>query len=44
MSLSQLWQNQGRRTEARGLLAEVYNRFTEGFDITDLREARVVHV
>jgi predicted ATPase/DNA-binding winged helix-turn-helix (wHTH) protein len=40
MSLSRLWQQQGKPGEARQLLAEVYTWFTEGFDTTDLREAR----
>ena len=39
MSLSRLWQQQGRRTEARGLLAPIYGWFTEGFDTADLQEA-----
>ena len=42
MSLSRLWQAQGRRDEARTLLAEVYGWFTEGFDTADLREARAL--
>jgi predicted ATPase len=42
MSLSQLWQRQGRRDAARQLLAEVYGWFTEGFDTADLQEARVL--
>ena len=40
MSLSRLWQRQGKRAKARPLLAEVYNWFTEGFDTSDLQEAR----
>jgi hypothetical protein len=39
MSLSRLWQQQGKREEARKLLAEVYGWFTEGFDTADLQEA-----
>jgi predicted ATPase len=39
MSLARLWQRQGKRTEARQLLAEVYGWFTEGFETADLREA-----
>jgi predicted ATPase len=39
-SLSQLWQQQGKRAEAHTLLAEVYDWFTEGFDTADLQEAR----
>ena len=42
MSLARLWQRQGRRDEARQLLAEVYGWFTEGFDTADLREARAL--
>ena len=42
MSLSRLWQAQGRRDEARALLADVYGWFTEGFDTADLREARAL--
>jgi len=39
MSLSRLWQRQGKRAKARPLLAEVYNWFTERFDTADLQEA-----
>ena len=42
MSLSRLWQQQGKPEEARQLLAEVYTWFTEGFDTADLREARAL--
>jgi len=42
MSLSRLWQYQGRRTEARTLLAGVYGWFTEGFATQDLREAKAL--
>jgi class 3 adenylate cyclase len=38
-SLARLFAEQGRRTEAQGLLAPVYGWFTEGFDTVDLREA-----
>ena len=38
-SLARLWRDQGKRAEARGLLAPVYAWFTEGFDTPDLREA-----
>ena len=41
-SLSRLWQQQGKRAEARQLLAEVYGWFTEGFDTPDLREAKAL--
>ena len=40
MSLSRLWQQQGTSDQARQLLAEVYNGFTEGFDTVDLQEAK----
>jgi predicted ATPase len=39
-SLARLWRAQHRVEEARGLLGSVYGRFTEGFETTDLREAR----
>jgi predicted ATPase len=42
MSLSRLWQQQEKCTEARQLLAEVYGWFTEGFDTADLQEARAL--
>ncbi|MBN1813877.1 MAG: AAA family ATPase, partial [Anaerolineae bacterium] len=40
MSLCRLWQEQGRREEARRRLADVYDWFSEGFDTPDLQEAR----
>ena len=40
MSLSRLWQQQGKRDEARALLAPIYGWFTEGFDTADLQEAK----
>ena len=42
MSLSRLWQRQGKRAEARVLLAPVYGWFTEGFDTADLQEAKAL--
>jgi predicted ATPase/class 3 adenylate cyclase len=42
MSLSQLWQRQGKRDEARQLLVPIYRWFTEGFDTTDLQEAKAL--
>jgi predicted ATPase len=42
MSLSRLWQQQGKKVEAHALLAEIYGWFTEGFDTTDLQEAKVL--
>ena len=41
-SLTPLWQHQGRRAEARQLLAEIYGWFTEGFDTKDLQEAKAL--
>jgi DNA-binding winged helix-turn-helix (wHTH) protein/predicted ATPase len=38
--LARLWSRGGRPAEARALLARVYDRFTEGFDTPDLRDAR----
>jgi adenylate cyclase len=40
VSLCRLWQEQGRTDKARQMLAEIYNWFTEGFDTTDLIEAK----
>jgi predicted ATPase len=42
MSLVRLWQRQGKRTEARELLAPIYGWFTEGFDTIDLQEAKAL--
>jgi predicted ATPase len=42
MSLSRLWQRQGKRDAARQLLAPIYGWFTEGFDTADLQEARAL--
>jgi predicted ATPase len=42
MSLSRLRQHQGRREEARSMLAEIYNWFTEGFDTADLKDAKAL--
>ena len=41
-SLARLWQSQGRRQDAYGLLAPVYGWFTEGFDTKDLQEAKAL--
>jgi predicted ATPase len=41
-SLARLWAEQGRRAEARDLLAPVYGWFTEGFDTPDLKEAKAL--
>jgi predicted ATPase len=42
MSLSRLWQRQGKRADARQLLADVYGWFAERFDTADLQEARIL--
>lgn len=42
VSLAPLWSEQGKRAEARELLAPIYTWFTEGFDTPDLRQARVL--
>jgi predicted ATPase len=42
MSLAHLWQQQGKHTEARELLAPIYSWFTEGFDTADLQEAKAL--
>jgi predicted ATPase len=41
-SMAQLCRDQGKRTEARGILAFVYSWFTEGFDTLDLKEAKAL--
>jgi predicted ATPase len=40
MSLARLWRDQGKVSEARELLAPVYEWFTEGFDTRDLKDAK----
>ena len=42
MSLARLFRDTGRRDEARTMLAEIYNWFTEGFDTADLKEAKAL--
>jgi predicted ATPase len=42
ISLAYLWRDQGKRDEARELLAPVYGWFTEGFDTRDLKEAKAL--
>jgi predicted ATPase len=42
MSLSRLWQQQGKKNEAQQMLAEIYGWFTEGFDTKDLQEAKAL--
>jgi predicted ATPase len=41
-SLTRLWQQQGKRDEARQLLGDVYGWFTEGFDTADLQDAKAL--
>jgi class 3 adenylate cyclase/predicted ATPase/tRNA A37 threonylcarbamoyladenosine biosynthesis protein TsaE len=41
-SLARLWQQQGKRAEARALLAPLCDWFTEGFDTADLQDARAL--
>ena len=42
MSLTRLYQKQDRQAEARPMLAECYDWFTEGFDTPDLQEAKAL--
>ena len=42
MSLARLLDSQGRRAEARAMLAEIYGWFTEGFDTADLKDAKAL--
>jgi predicted ATPase len=42
MSMARLYRDQGKRHEARELLAPVYGWFTEGFDTLDLKEAKAL--
>jgi predicted ATPase/class 3 adenylate cyclase len=42
MSLARLWRDQGKRDEARDLLAPAYGWFTEGFETLDLKEAKAL--
>jgi predicted ATPase len=42
VSLSRLWQHQGKRDEAHELLAPIYGWFTEGFDTADLQEGKAL--
>jgi predicted ATPase len=42
MSMARLWRDQGKRDEARDLLAPVYGWFTEGFDTLDLKQAKTL--
>jgi class 3 adenylate cyclase/predicted ATPase len=42
MSMARLWRDQGKRKEARELVAPVYGWFTEGFNTLDLKEAKAL--
>jgi predicted ATPase len=42
MSLARLWQKQGKKEQARKLLADIYGWFTEGFDTGDLKDAKAL--
>jgi predicted ATPase len=42
LSLAQLLMKQNRRDEARTMLNDVYNWFTEGFDTVDLKDAKAL--
>jgi predicted ATPase len=42
VSLVRLLRDAGRRDEARAMLAEIYNWFTEGFDTADLKDAKAL--
>jgi hypothetical protein len=42
MSLARLWQQQGKKKEARQRLAEIYHWFTEGLDTKDLQAAKAL--
>jgi predicted ATPase len=42
ISLARLWRDQGKAQQARELLAPVYGWFTEGFDTSDLKDAKAL--
>ncbi len=42
MSLGRLWRDQGKREEARALIASTCDQFTEGLETVDLEEARTL--
>ena len=42
VSLASMLAKQGKRAEARAMLAEIYNWFTEGFDTADLKDAKAL--
>ena len=41
-SLAELWQSQGKRQQAYDILVPVYEWFTEGLDMPDLKQAKVL--
>jgi predicted ATPase len=42
MSMARLWRDQGKRQQARDLIAPVYGWFSEGFDTLDLKQAKAL--
>jgi len=40
--MARLWRDQGKRRQARDLLAPTYGWFTQGFDVLDLKEAKAL--
>jgi tetratricopeptide (TPR) repeat protein len=42
VSLARLWQRQGKQSQARRMLADIYGWFTEGFDTIDLQQAKAL--
>jgi len=42
VSLARVWRQQGKKDEARPMLADIYGWFTEGFDTKDLQEAKAL--
>jgi hypothetical protein len=40
--MARLWRDQGKRQQARDLLAQIYGWFTEGFDMLDLKQAKAM--
>jgi predicted ATPase len=42
LDLARLWRDQGKRTEARDVLAPIYGWFTEGFDTPVLQDAKAL--
>jgi len=42
MSMARLWRDQGKRDDARDLLALVYSSFAEGFDTLELKQAKAL--